>query len=37
MRELLEGLQCSKLTHFGDEGMDGGVVGVSLSSLKRKE
>jgi hypothetical protein len=30
MGELLELLQCSLLTHFGDGGRDGGVVGDSL-------
>jgi hypothetical protein len=31
---LLELLQCSLLTHFGDGGRDGGVAGVSLMVLE---
>jgi hypothetical protein len=34
MGELLEALQCSWLTHFGDGGRDGGVAGDSLSGCR---
>jgi hypothetical protein len=37
MGELLELLQCSLLTHFGDGGRDGGVDGDSLREYLPQE